>query len=78
MYCFCVNVHCTTATGCQPIDVSKYINNIKNINVEKKFVIGEPICFMWTNRQTDMTPLLVAILNFAKAPKNSKSNCYIQ
>ena len=29
MYCLCVNVYCTTATGCQgvnPIAVNKYIN----------------------------------------------------
>ena len=25
VYCLCVNVYCTTATGCNPIAVNKYI-----------------------------------------------------
>jgi len=27
-------------------------------------------CFMWTDGRTDMTKLIVAFRNFAKAPKN--------
>ena len=26
VYCLCVNVYCTTATGCHPIAVNKYIS----------------------------------------------------
>jgi hypothetical protein len=39
MYCLCVNVYCTTATGCQPnCSLKKYelINQYARMNIEHK------------------------------------------
>lgn len=36
---------------------------------EWKSVKWEPSCFMWVERQTDMTRLIIALQNFVNAPK---------
>ena len=38
-----------------------------------KVVQWKPSCSMWTDRETDMTKLIVALRNFANAPKNRLS-----
>jgi hypothetical protein len=46
------------------------IRKILKYEISRKSVQWEPSCSMRTDRQTEMTKLIFAFRNFAKAPKN--------
>jgi Zn-finger nucleic acid-binding protein len=59
------------------------LRKIRRYQVPWKSCQREPSCSMWTDRMTDMTKLIVAFRNFAKAPKqhilaSSRSSQYIR
>ena len=54
-------------------DVDEFSSKFQTYTLKKILVLGEPSCFMQTERGTDTTALTVACANFANAPENVRN-----